>query len=251
MSLENIIAEIPVFFFGMLTGMVLLTAMFVFLFIRSKVIDVEKVTRPTSEVDPDVLIELIKAKQKDFKQKRKLKEESVGKLTFNISFELVNEIAKYFFPDSKYPTLELSVNELLNLNHYITNRIDELLDKPVIKNTKKMQIVKVMDMLDKKKAVEESKIAKAAKRMKVGKVIKYGGMALNAVNPVYWFRKAVISTSVSAMTKKICIVIIGIVGEETIKVYSKALFDEPVDIKLVESEMEALLTDDEEDFEDE
>ena len=241
MDIANILSQIPVFFFGMLTGMVVLTAAFVFLFIRSRVIDVEKVTRPTSEVDPDVLIELVKSKQNEFKKQRKLKEESVSKITFNLGFELVGEIAKYFFPDSKYPTLELSVNEILNLNHYITDRIDELLDKPIIKNTKKMQIVKVMEMLDKKKAVEESKIAKAAKRMKLGKVAKFGGMALNALNPVYWFRKAVISTSISAMTKKICIVIIGIVGEETIKVYSKALFEEPVDIKLVESEMEALL----------
>lgn len=239
--------NISAFFFGMLTGMVLLTAAFVFLFIRSKVIDVEKVVRPTSEVDQDVLIELIKAKQKEFKQRRKLSEEGVARLTFNISFDLVNEIAKYFFPDSKYPTLELNVNELLNLNHYITNRIDELLDKPVIKNTKKMQIVKVMEMLDKKRAVEETKVVKAAKKMKLGKVAKYGGMALNAINPVYWFRKAVINTSVSAMTKKICLVVIGIVGEETIKVYSKALFEEPVDIKLVEQEMQALLEEGEED----
>ena len=239
--------NISAFFFGMLTGMVLLTATFVFLFIRSKVIDVEQVVGPTSEVDPDVLIELVKAKQKEFKQKRKLKEEGVARLTFNISFDLVNEIAKYFFPDSKYPTLELNVNELLNLNHYITNRIDELLDKPVIKNTKKMQIVKVMEMLDKKKQVEEMKVVKAAQKMKLGKVAKYGGMALNAINPVYWFRKAVINTSVSAMTRKVCLVVIGIVGEETIKVYSKALFSEPVDINLVEQEMQALLEEGEED----
>ena len=156
--------NISAFFFGVLTGMVLLTTTFVFLFIRSKVIDVEKITKPTSEVDPDVLIALIKSKQKEFKQKRKLREEGVAKLTFNISFELVNEIAKYFFPESKYPTLELNVNELLKLNHHITDRINDILDKPVIKNTKKMQIVKVMEMLDKKRQVEETKVFKAAKK---------------------------------------------------------------------------------------
>ena len=161
--------------------------------------------------------------------------------------DLVNDIAKLFFPDSKYPTLELSVNELINLNHYITNRIDEILDKPIIKNTKKMQIVKVMNLLDKKRAVEENKIVKAAKRMKLGKVAKFGAMALNAVNPVYWVRKAVIGTSVTAMTKQICVVVIGIVGEETIKVYSKAVFNEEMDVKLVEEEMDALLEEGDED----
>ena len=81
--------NISAFFFGVLTGMVLLTTTFVFLFIRSKVIDVEKVIGPTNEVDPDVLIALIKEKQKEFKQKRKVREEGVAKLTFNISFDLL------------------------------------------------------------------------------------------------------------------------------------------------------------------
>jgi hypothetical protein len=214
------------------------------------VIDVEKVVRPDNEVDPQVLIDLVKAKQQEFREKRKLKEDGLAKLTFNISFDLVSEIAKYFFPDSKYPTLELSVSELLNLNHYITNRVDDLLDKPILKNMKKMQIVKVMEMMDKKKAVEESKLAKAAKKMKLGKIAKYGGMALNAVNPVYWFRKLVINTSVSAMQKKVSIVIIGIVGEETIKVYSKALFEEPIDVAFVESEMQKLLEEGDDDDDD-
>ncbi len=242
MNYEQLLADIPLFFFGMLTGMVLLMTVLTLIFVRSRKLDIEKIiTKPISEVDPEVLKEIVKSKQREFKTRKKLNEETTGKLTFNVSFELVNEIAKYFFPDSKYPTLELSVTELLNLSHYITDRIDGILDKPVIKYTKKMQLVKVMEMLDKKKAIEETKIVKAAKKAKLGKVVKYGGMALNALNPYYWFRKAVISTSISAMTKHISLTTIAIVGEETIKVYSKAVFEEPVDIKLVENEMDALL----------
>ena len=44
--------------------------------------------------------------------------------------------------------------------------------------------------------------------------------------------------------------IIGIVGEETIKVYSKALFEEPIDVKLVEQEMLALLEEGDDEDED-
>jgi len=138
---------------------------------------------------------------------------------------------------------------LIALNHYITDRIDELLEKPILKNTKNVRVIRVMQMFEKKRAIEESKIAKAAKKMRVGKVIKYGGAVLNAVNPVYWFRKLVINTSVDAMTRKVCVVIIGIVGEETTKIYSKKVFENPLELELVEKDMIALLEgeDDEED----
>lgn len=240
-TIKDILSPFVNFFLGMATGMILFTSIYVHFLVRGKNIDIEEIRRPTIEVDEDDLIIMIKEKQKRFKRSWKNSSEGIAKLTFNLSFELVEEIAKYFFPESKYPMLELSVNELLNLNHYITNRIDTLLDKPVIKNTKNMQVTKIMQIYDKKKQVQESRIVKAANKLKLPKLMKYGGAVVNAVNPVYWFRKVVINTSLSAMSRKICLVVIGIVGEETTKVYSKALFKEEVDLKLVENEMKKIL----------
>jgi len=121
---------------------------------------------------------------------------------------------------------------------------------PVLKNAKKARIITIVNMYEKKKAIEGSKLAKAAKKLKLGKVAKYGGMALNAVNPVYWFRKLVLSTSIDAMTRKLCVAIIGVVGEETSKVYSKKLFDKDVDLGLVEENMESLLSEGDDDAEE-
>ena len=78
-------------------------------------------------------------------------------------------------------------------------------------------------------------------KYKVGKVVKYGAAVINVVNPVFWFRKLVINTSVDVMTRKVCLVVIGIVGEETTTVYSKKLFDKPVELNVVEQEMLSLL----------
>jgi hypothetical protein len=240
-SLKDTLGPFINFFLGMATGMILFTAIFVHFLVRGKNMNVDEIKRPTINVEEQVLIDLIKSKQKYFKRSFKTTSEGVAKLTFNLSFELVEEIAKYFFPDSKYPMLELNINELLSLSHYITDRIDDLLDKPIIKNTRNLQVTKIMQMYDKKKQVEETKLVKAVKKLHIPKVMKYGGAALNAFNPVYWFRKIVINTSLTAMTKKVCIVMIGIVGEETTKVYSKALFKEEVDLKLVEQELQQLL----------
>lgn len=225
------------FFIGMLTGMVVFTAIYIYLLVRGKNINVDDIKRPKVDVKDEELRELIIQKQKKFKRNKKLGNQTIVKLTFEMSYELVDEISKYFFPDSKYPMLELSVNELLNLNHYITNRLDEILDKPILKNTKNLQMTKIMGMYDKKKAIDQNKLVKAVKKYKVGKVVKYGSAVLNAVNPVYWFRKLVINTSIDVMTKKVCLVVIGIVGEETTNVYSKKLFNKPIELNVVEKEL--------------
>lgn len=229
------------FFIGMATGMVAFAAIYVYFSVRGKNINIEDIKRPNIDVNEEELRLLIYDKQKKFKRHKKLGNQSVAKLTFELSYELIEEISKYFFPDSKHPMLELSVNELLNLNHYITNRLDEILEKPILKNTKNLQITKIVSIYEKKRAIEQNKLVKAAKKYKVGKVVKYGAAVINAVNPVYWFKKIVINTSVDIITRKVCLVVIGIVGEETTKVYSKKLFDVPVELNVVEQEMLSLL----------
>ena len=229
------------FFVGMATGAIAFTAIFIYFLVRGKNINIDDIKRQTIDVDEEELKFMILEKRKLFKRNKKLGNSSIAKLTFEMSYELIEEISEYFFPESKYPMLELSVHELLDLNHYITDRISGILDKPILKNTMNVRVTKIMQMFDKKKQIEESKVYRAAKKMRVAKVIKYGGAALNAVNPVYWFRKLVINTSVDVMTKKVCVVIIGIVGEETTKIYSKKLFDKPVELDIVDEEVNKLL----------
>ncbi len=229
------------FFLGMATGAIAFTAIFIFLLVRGKNLNIESVRTSEVDVDEEELKLLILEKRKLFKRNKKLGNKSIAKLTFELSYELIEEIASYFFPDSKYPMLELNVHELMDLNHYITNRISDILDKPVLKNTMNLQMTQIMSMFDKKRAIQENKVYRAAKKYKVGKLVKYGGAALNIVNPVYWFRKLVINTSVDAMTKKVCVVIIGIVGEETTKVYSKKLFEKPVELDMIETEINTML----------
>lgn len=236
------------FFLGMITGVVFFLAFITFFTFRGKKIDLADIKRPDVELNPDDLKQLIQSRQTKLKRMLKYEKQGAARSTLNVSYELLEEISRYFFPESKYPMLELSVTELIELNKYISDRIDELMDIPILKNAKKMRIIQIVRMYEKQRSITESKVVKAAKRAKLGKVLKYGSMALNAVNPVYWFRKLVISTSIDVMTRKVCVVIIGVVGEETTKVYSKKLFDEDIELGVVDENMDELLTEgDEED----
>lgn len=230
------------FFLGMLSGVVAFLAFFTFFTFRGRQLDLSDIKRPDRQMDPEDLKNLIYEKQRKLKRMLKYEQDGAFKATSAMAYELLEEISRYFFPESKYPMLELSVTELMELNHYVTNRIDTLLDIPILKNAKKTRIIHIVKMYDRKKMVQESKIVRAAKKAKLGKVLKYGGMALNAINPVYWFRKLVINTSIDVMTRKVCVVIISVVGEETTKIYSKKLFDKDVDLGLVDGDMEDLLT---------
>jgi hypothetical protein len=142
----------------------------------------------------------------------------------DISWNLINDIAREYFPDSKYPIYELSVDELMILIHYITNRVDSIFKGPVLKHFKKLRIAYVLKILDMKKKIDENKAVKAAS--KLNKPLKLTFSVLNIFNPAYWVKKLMVSTVLLSITNKIGGIVIEVVGEETNKVYSKLVFDE-------------------------
>lgn len=140
-----------------------------------------------------------------------------------ISWNLINDIAREYFPNSNYPIYELSIDEIMVLNHYITNRIDSLFKGPVLKPFKKVRLAYVLKLIDMKKKIDESKAVKAAQ--KLNKPWKITLSVFNIFNPVYWVKKLMISTTLITVTNKIGAIIIEVVGEETNKVYSKSVFN--------------------------
>ena len=227
------------FLLGILSGFILFTIVYIYFIIRGRGIDQVLTRQPNETVDQEALRQLIIDKQNAFKEKKK-SGSPVGKLTFDLSYELIEDIATYYYPKSKYPMLELSVDEMLTLNHYIIQRIEKILETPILKNTRNIRITKIVRMYETKKALEDKKLIKAAKSKTVQKSIKYTLGAINVFNPAYWFRKLVINRSVDFMSTKVSLMVISVVGEETTKVYSKKLFDKEIDFDLVDQELKAL-----------
>ena len=55
------------------------------------------------------------------------------KVLGNTLMNTIKLIASTYYPKSKYPLYELNISELVVLLHYITNRIDEIFDKNILK----------------------------------------------------------------------------------------------------------------------
>lgn len=227
------------FILGIFSGFLLFTVVYIYFVIRGKNMDASLLRKPDTEVDEEDLKEIILNKQETFKKMKK-KGQPIGKLTFELSYELIEEIAKYYFPKSKYPMLELSVNEMLALNHYITERLDKILNQPILKNTRNIRVTKIVRMYETKRSIDQNKLMKAAKNKVVKKSVKYTLGAVNLMNPAYWFRKLVVNRSVDFLGNKIALLIISVVGEETTKVYSKKLFDKEIEMDFVDKELAAL-----------
>lgn len=157
------------------------------------------------------------------------------KLTFikNISWDLINDIAKLHYPDSKYPIYELSIDELLMLNHYITKRIEHIFEGKFLHKAKKVKISTIVKYMDMKKKIDENKLVKVAQTTTHSKVVKVLFATLNSLNPVFWMKKLFTSAILPAGMNKIATLIIDIVGEETKRVYSKnAFIEDEVDTEM-------------------
>lgn len=229
------------FFLGMAVGVVLFIVFLSFFFYRGKKANLEKIKRPENEVKQEDILRMIKNQQDLVKANIKSSKESKVKMIYQASYDLTEEISRYFFPKSKYPNLELSVHELLDLTHYISNRVDNTLDKPLIRKLKNVRVVQIVKVIEKKNSFGEGKVAQTMKKYKVAHVAKLGVKMLKSKKQHHYIRSAIFSATTEIASAKISDVIIGIVGEETTKVYSKKLFDKDIELDIVEKTMQELI----------
>lgn len=150
--------------------------------------------------------------------------------TKDISFKLINDIAKVYYPDSKYPLSEISIEEIIKLNQYIIERVEKIFQNKFLRLLKGIKISRLMWVIDTKKEMDSNKLLKAAKKMKLENAIPKVLNVLNIFNPAYWTNKITLSSIDYLVVNKVLLLLINIVGMETAKVYSKNLFEENDDV---------------------
>lgn len=176
-------------------------------------------------LDDKVVLDMIESKQDQLDSTVKTTDSGYFKVALDLSLELSEEIARYYFPEKRYPLYELSVQELMTLNYYITSRFDELINgNKFFRLFKNYRISSIIDLLNTKKKITNSKLMQISRKIKLQQIYTTGKTIINYANPVYWFRKLAIKPTTVFVTKEICRMIIAIFGEETNKIYSKAIF---------------------------
>lgn len=213
------------FFIGLGLGFLLLLLIYIYAVIRNlnRKFATQKVQE--EDIDEEEIKWLIEDAQKEFKNKEIRSEVGFGKLLFKVTKELSHDISQKFYPESNYPYFELTIDETIALSHYITNRLDELLDSSILRLFRGMTIRRIVELNETKTKIEDSKVVKGAKKYKLGKVTSSILKTINLVNPFYWFRKLTVNKAIDIITVRIALSLIAITGEETYKIYSKKVFD--------------------------
>ena len=219
-NLSNILA----FILGMVAGMAILFSVVLIIISRGKK-EVKKVYAPSmEELSKEKVRELIKNKQKDFIFEVEENDADYFKTVMSLTMELLHEISSYYYPDSKYPEYELTVNEAIELVRYIVDQINLVFEKPVIKHFKNKKISSIVSDIELGRKASKSKAMEAAS--KSSEAFGASRAILNTLNPVYWFRKVVVKGTVNKAIKELCKAELTIAGREFNKVYSKDLFKE-------------------------
>lgn len=239
--------DVKNFLLGLMTGFVLLALFVGFIFVTERQTKIKiKRSKMTNLKDIEVQ-DLIEKRQSEMIDTVKLTDAAYFKVAFDLSFELMNEIARYYFPDSKYPMYELSIQEIVDLSKYITERIEGLIDSRFIRRFKNYRVSTIITIINKKKALDNSKLMKLSKKLQISKFYSVSKTVLNYANPIFWFRKLAIKPSTTFLTKEVCKMVIQIFGEETNKIYGKKMNQAPEDIEAAEAKFDQVI---EEDFEE-
>lgn len=225
------------FLLGIFLGAIIVCmtyAFFVLASLRNKkfLIKTDEDTLTTTEVKSMIL-----ESQRCFKDKDLRGELSRVAHCKNLCTSLVYGIATRFYPTSKHPLLELSIDEAMMLTIYIEKRVEDLLNRKAIRLLKGIKISSIVEFTKMTNKVVDSKAFKFTKE--VNSTLNTIKKIVNVVNPAWWFKKLVFDKTINVITNKLCLVVIAIVGEETYKIYSKTVFNEEVTI---ESNVDAILT---------
>ena len=116
------------------------------------------------DIDGKEIELLVKQTQENFKDKKMRGEEGMVSYCYKLSKEMVIEIAKKFFPESKHPLMEISIDEALLLSTYVTKRLEELLDHKGLRLFRKLKISTIYGWTEVKTTIDENAIEKSNKQ---------------------------------------------------------------------------------------
>lgn len=216
------------FLIGLLMGMILLLLIYALVVVCSLKTKDFWVKTQADDLTTEEVKQMVLDTQKSFKDKTLRADLGRVAHCLQLCKDLAYAIAVRYYPASKHPLLELSVNEITQLTQYVSQRVNELLDHRGIRILRKMKISTMVDLSNKKKQVENSKAFQAT--VAVGSKISKVKYVLNFINPLNWGRKLIVDRVMNLVINQICLVVISIVGEETYKIYSKKVFHKEVEI---------------------
>ena len=216
------------FLIGIFLGAIIVCGVYAFAVLSSLRNKKFLIKTEVDDITTEEVKQLIIDTQIEYKKKDVRGEKSRITHCTDLCKNLAINIASRFYPNSKHPLLELSVDELMMLIIYIEGRLEEIFNRRGLRLIKRVNVATIFNVTNKTNQVMDSKAFQVTKEVSgaVGTIKK----VVNVVNPAWWVRKVVIDNTINFITDKLCLVTIAIIGEETYKIYSKTVFNQDIEI---------------------
>ena len=132
---------------------------------------------------------------------------------------LVEEVARIYYPDSKNPLFELTIEELFLLIREIINLLSNVVYDIGIPNLEKLKVSTIKDLI-----LFSGKVMKVYNLRSVRITVGFINAAFkiqSVVTPIYWIKKGTNDLSITSLSQFIIKCMFEIVGKETANIYSK------------------------------
>ena len=228
-NLGNLIS----FGIGIISGIIIIILIILIIISKEKK-HIKKEIKKTDTIEDlseSEIKSLIKNKQNDFVYLTENSDIEATKAVIKLSLELIHEISSYYYPDSKYPEYEITIDEAIILIDNIEKKLDKLFKKPILKSLRKTKISAIVDKTSKAKNAYDVYNDSGAKE-----VYQMSKPIASSFDPVYWTKKIFLNAPLHALTKKASKEAIKIVGIEARDIYSKKFLSQTETLEFDESE---------------
>ena len=132
---------------------------------------------------------------------------------------LINEVASIYYPESKHPLFELTIDELFLLVREILSLVSNIIFEIGIPNLEQLKMSTVKDLI-----LLGGKVRKVYNLRGVRLTIGLVNAAIklqSVVTPIYWVKKGTNIVSVNSLSQFLVKCMFEVVGKVTANIYSK------------------------------
>jgi len=143
------------------------------------------------------------------------------KVVNDLALEMVQEIARVYYPEEERPELRASLRDLVDLYNRVGARLQSLLETRAIRPFQDVELETVLRYHDFYRTVKNHWGYQFIKKHHLDKAARWGWAAVNYANPWYWGRKAAYEGGKEMAARLALARIADIVGEEAVLLYSR------------------------------
>lgn len=139
----------------------------------------------------------------------------------DMSLELVQDVARVYFPEEERPELRASLSDLVALHNRVGTRLAAWLETFPMKAVKDVEIKTLWRIHEIYRGLREHPGYVFIKRHRLDKVVKWGWSVYNYANPWHWGRRAVYHGGKEVAARLLLARIADLVGEEAVRLYGR------------------------------